>query len=557
MAKLMILPKLSVVMKEGTIINWYFKEGDEIKKGDVLYDVEAGKMGGSAESEEEGTLLKILVGVGEKAKCGEPVAIVGAAGEDFEDLIPKKEENAEEDVKKVSVAVIGGGPGGYVAAIRAAQLGADVTLIEKSHIGGTCLNEGCIPTKALLHSAEIFEEAKNGASAGVIASPKLDFSKVMENKEAVVSRLVGGVNSLLKANGVKVIEGEASFVDKTTLSVKTKDGEQEVKADKYIIAAGSVPAVVPIEGINSPQCIDSTGALSLDKVPESMAVIGGGVIGVEMATAYSTFGTKVTVIEMLPRLLMNIDEDAVKIIAESLEEKGVEIMTSTKVVSIADNGAKSSVKVEKDGKELFVEAEKVLVCIGRKAATASLNLEAAGIENERGIIKVNDHMETNVRNIYAIGDCTGGVMLAHVASMQGETAAENALGEDSRYDGKTNPACVYTMPETASVGYTEESAKKEGISYTVGMFNLGGNGKSIIMNGGKGFVKVIAHSRSKKILGMQIIGPRATDLIAEGALAISMNAGIEDIIKTIHAHPTVAEAVREATLAVDSRAIHG
>lgn len=379
----------------------------------------------------------------------------------------------------------------------------------------------------------------------------------MENKEAVVSRLVGGVNSLLKANGVKVIEGEASFVDKTTLSVKTKDGGQEVKADKYIIAAGSVPAVVPIEGINSPQCIDSTGALSLDKVPESMAVIGGGVIGVEMATAYSTFGTKVTVIEMLPRLLMNIDEDAVKIIAESLEEKGVEIMTSTKVVSIADNGAKASVKVEKDGKELFVEAEKVLVCIGRKAATASLNLEAAGIENERGIIKVNDHMETNVRNIYAIGDCTGGVMLAHVASMQGETAAENALGEDSRYDGKTNPACVYTMPETASVGYTEENAKKEGISYTVGMFNLGGNGKSIIMNGGKGFVKVIAHSRSKKILGMQIIGPRATDLIAEGALAISMNAGIEDIIKTIHAHPTVAEAVREATLAVDSRAIHG
>lgn len=557
MAKLMVLPKLSVVMKEGTIINWYFKEGDEIKKGDVLYDVEAGKMGGSAESEDEGTILKILVNVGEKAKCGEPVAIVGTPGEDFEDLIPKKEENAEAEAKKTTITVIGGGPGGYVAAIRAAQLGAEVTLIEKSHIGGTCLNEGCIPTKALLHSAEIYEEAKNGESAGVIAEPKLDFAKVMENKGAVVDRLVGGVKTLLKANGVKVIEGEALFIDKTKVKVVTKDGEQEVTSDKFIIAVGSVPAVVPIEGINSPQCIDSTGALSLEALPKSMAVIGGGVIGVEMATAYSAFGTKVTIIEMLPRLLMNIDADAVGIIAKSLEEKGVDIMTSTKVVSVADKGATAVVKVEKDGKELEVEAEKVLVCIGRKSATASLNLEAAGIEAERGVIKVNDHMETNVRNIYAIGDCTGGVMLAHVASMQGETAAENAMGEDSRYDGKTNPACVYTSPETASVGYTEEAAKKEGISYTVGMFDLGGNGKSIIMNGGKGFVKIIAHSRSKKILGMQIIGPRATDLIAEGALAISVNAGIEDIIKTIHAHPTVSEAVREAALAADGRAIHG
>ena len=557
MAKLMVLPKLSVVMKEGTIINWYFKEGDEIKKGDVLYDVEAGKMGGSAESEDEGTILKILVNVGEKAKCGEPVAIVGTPGEDFEDLIPKKEENAEAEAKKTTITVIGGGPGGYVAAIRAAQLGAEVTLIEKSHIGGTCLNEGCIPTKALLHSAEIYEEAKNGESAGVIAEPKLDFTKVMENKGAVVDRLVGGVKTLLRANGVKVIEGEASFVDKTKVKVVTKDGEQEVTSDKFIIAVGSVPAVVPIEGINSPQCIDSTGALSLETLPKSMAVIGGGVIGVEMATAYSAFGTKVTIIEMLPRLLMNIDADAVGIIAKSLEEKGVDIMTSTKVVSVADKGATAVVKVEKDGKELEVEAEKVLVCIGRKSATASLNLEAAGIEAERGIIKVNDHMETNVRNIYAIGDCTGGVMLAHVASMQGEAAAENAMGLDSRYDGKTNPACVYTSPETASVGYTEEAAKKEGISYTVGMFDLGGNGKSIIMNGGKGFVKIIAHSRSKKILGMQIIGPRATDLIAEGALAISVNAGIEDIIKTIHAHPTVSEAVREAALAADGRAIHG
>ena len=314
---------------------------------------------------------------------------------------------------------------------------------------------------------------------------------------------------------------------------------------------------MPIQGIDSPQCIDSTGALSLKKLPESLVVIGGGVIGVEMATVYSSFGTKVTIVEMLPRLLMNMDADMVAVAEEPLLENGVEIMTSTKVVSIENLGDKAAVNIERDGSLTKIEAEKVLVCIGRTPDTSALNLEAAGIERNRAAIKVNDHMETNIRNIYAIGDCTGGTMLAHVASAQGETAAENAMGMDSRYDEKTNPACVYTKLEMASVGYTEERAKKEGVSYTAGLFSLGGNGKSIIMNGGKGFVKIIAHSRSKKILGMQIVGPRATDLIAEGALALSMNAGIEDIIDTIHAHPTVAEAIREAALSADGRAIHG
>lgn len=557
MAKLLVLPKLSVVMKDGTIINWYFNEGDHVNIGDVLYDVEAGKMGGSAESEDEGIILKILAGVGTKLRCGDPVAIIGEAGEDFESLIPVEEEIKEEEVKKTKVTVIGGGPGGYVAAIRAAQLGAEVTLVEKQHVGGTCLNEGCIPTKALLHSAEVFEEAKNGERIGVISNPELDFSKVMENKNEVVTRLVGGVHSLLKANGVHVIDGEGSFEDKNTLRIKSAGGEQEITSDKYIIAVGSVPSAVPIPGIDSPQCIDSTGALSLEKLPKSMVVIGGGVIGVEMATAYSAFGTKVTIVEMLPRLIMNMDEEMVAIAEKKLVENGVDILTSTKVISIDTIGDLASVNIEKDGSSSTVTAEKVLVCIGRKPATLGLNIEAAGIESVRGAIKVNDRMETNVRDIYAVGDCIGGTMLAHIASMQGEIAAENAMGKDSRYDERTNPACVYTQPEMASVGYNEENAKTEGIKYDVGVFNLAGNGKSIIMNGGEGFVKIISHSRSKKILGMQIIGPRATDLITEGALAIGMNAGIEDIIKIIHAHPTVGESVREAALAAEGRAIHG
>ncbi|MCI1930512.1 MAG: dihydrolipoyl dehydrogenase [Clostridia bacterium] len=557
MAKLIVLPKLSIVMKEGTIIKWYFKEGDHVNVGDILYDVESGKTGGSAECDTEGTILKIIAGAGKKVKCGDAVAVIGAVGEDFESLIPKEEEKAEENVKKTSVAVIGGGPGGYVAAIRAAQLGADVTLIEKRHIGGTCLNEGCIPTKALLHSAEIFNTAKNSESIGVISNPKIDFTKVIENKNNVVKRLVNGINILLKSNGVKVIYGEASFIDKNTASIKTDSGNQEFRADKFIISTGSVPTNVPIKGIDSKQCIDSTGALSLDKLPKSMAVIGGGVIGVEMATVYSFLGTKVTVVEMLPRLVINMDKDMADIAEKSLIKSGADIKTSTKVISIEDRGDMAAVTVEKDGKTDTFEAEKVLVCIGRKPLIDGLNLEAAGVNVENGAIKANDRMETNISSIYAIGDCIGGTMLAHIASMQGETAAENIMGMDSRYDEKTNPTCVYTSPEMASVGYSEESAKKAGISYTVGYFDLAGNGKAIILNGGEGFVKIIAHSRSKKILGMQIIGPRATDLITEGALAIKMGAGLEDIANTIHSHPTVSEATREAALSALGRAIHG
>jgi dihydrolipoamide dehydrogenase len=288
-----------------------------------------------------------------------------------------------------------------------------------------------------------------------------------------------------------------------------------------------------------------------------MAVIGGGVIGVEMATVYSFLGTKVTVVEMLPRLVINMDKDMADIAEKSLIKSGADIKTSTKVISIEDRGDMAAVTVEKDGKTDTFEAEKVLVCIGRKPLIDGLNLEAAGVNVENGAIKANDRMETNISSIYAIGDCIGGTMLAHIASMQGETAAENIMGMDSRYDERTNPTCVYTSPEMASVGYSEESAKKAGISYTVGYFDLAGNGKAIILNGGEGFVKIIAHSRSKKILGMQIIGPRATDLITEGALAIKMGAGLEDIANTIHSHPTVSEATREAALSALGRAIHG
>lgn len=458
---------------------------------------------------------------------------------------------------KIKVVVIGGGPGGYVAAIRAAQLGAEVALVEKENLGGTCLNVGCIPTKALLHSAELYEEAKEGAKYGVIASDvKVDFLKVQERKKAVTKQLVSGVKGLLASNKVKVVSGEASFISKDTIEVKTEKGTEKIKADKFIIATGSIPAKPPIPGIDSKQCIDSTGALELQEVPKSMVIVGGGVIGVEIATLYSAIGCKIVVIEMLDEILPMMDGELTKMIRAKLAKKGVEIYTSTKVMSFKDTGANVEVTVEmKDGSTKVFAGEKALISIGRRTNTATIGLEKAGIVNDRGRITVNDKMETNVPGIYAVGDCIGKIMLAHIASAQGEIAAENALGHNNVFDSKTNPSCVYTKPEFASVGLTEEVAKAQGLDYIVGKFPLAANGRAMIM-GEDGMIKIIAGKKYKEVLGAHILGPRATDLIGEMALAIGMEATIDEVIATIHAHPTVAEAIKEAALSVEKRAIH-
>ncbi|MDR2825741.1 MAG: dihydrolipoyl dehydrogenase [Deltaproteobacteria bacterium] len=451
---------------------------------------------------------------------------------------------------------MGGGPGGYVAAIRAAQLGAEVTLIEQEKLGGVCLNIGCIPTKALLHAASVFTEAKEGAHCGVFAEPRLDFAKVQSYKEGIVKRLVSGVGFLLKAAKVTTVFGTASFKNANTLTVKAQDGSlSELAFDKIIIATGSVPVLPPIPGIKAPQCIDSTGALSLASVPSTLLIIGGGVIGMEIATLYNDLGSKVQVVEMLDEILPMLDRDITKAVRADLSGKGVEIFTGAKVLEIKDQGAEAVVIAENNGIKEF-KAEKVLVAIGRRTNTAALNLDNAGIKNDHGRITVNDKMETSLPGVYAIGDCNGRIMLAHVASDQGEIAAENALGGAAVFKADTNPSCVYTSPECAGVGLTEEQAKAQGLEYVVGKFPLQANGKALIMNGGKGLIKIIAGAKHKEILGAHIFGPRATDMIAEAALGIKLEATMDEIISTIHAHPTVAEAFREAALAVEKRAIH-
>ena len=566
------MPQLGLTMEEGTVSKWIKHEGDEVKVGDVVVEITTDKLTNEVTSEAAGTLLKIVAQEGDDVPVtgtlawlsppGEQVGGAPAAAAPAVPFAPAAPAAPAKPAGDTSVIVIGGGPGGYVAAIRAAQLGAKVTLIEKQYLGGTCLNVGCIPTKCLLHSAELVEDIKNqGKDIGVeVDGVKVNFQQVIAHKNDISKKLTGGVAGLLKMNKVKKIDGEATFVGEKKLSVKKADGTtEEMTADAIIVATGSVNSQPPIPGLKeNPNCIDSTGALSLEKLPKTMVVIGGGVIGLELACAYAGFGTKITVVEAMDHMLPMLDGDLTKIGVAHMKKMGMEFNLECPVQSVEESpvGAKVVCK-NKAGETVSFEAEKVLVAIGRKANTASLNLEAGKIDNDRGRIIVNDKMETNVPGVYAIGDCVlGHAQLAHTASAMGEVAAENIMGQEAHYDEKTNPTCVYIEPEAASVGLTEEQCKAQGLEYKVGKFPMSANGKALILNGGEGIVKIIAGKEFGEILGMHIIGPRATDLICEGALAIEGEMTLDEIIATIHSHPTVTETMREAALQAEKRAIH-
>ena len=577
MATEVLMPKLGLTMTEGTIEEWKIKEGQPVKKGDVLFSVATDKLTNDVEADADGILLKILLPEGETAECKSVIAYIGAEGEAVPGAAPAAAPAAEAASAAPAAAapaaaapaagpktvlVVGGGPGGYVAAIRAAQLGAKVTVIEKEHLGGTCLNVGCIPTKCLLHSAELISQIKEqGADIGVkVTGVEVDFPQVIAHKNAISKKLTSGIAGLFKLNKVAKIDGEASFVAPGKLSVKKADGStEEMTADAIILATGSVNSQPPIPGLKeNPNCIDSTGALSLEALPKSMVVIGGGVIGLELACAYAAFGTKITVVEARDHMLPMLDGDLTTIGVAHMKKMGMEFNLECPVQSVEPSSVGAKVVCKNKAEEtVSFEAEKVLVAIGRRANTASLNLEAGGLNNDRGRIIVNDKMETNVPGVYAIGDCVfGKAQLAHTASAMGEVAAENIMGIPAVYDEKTNPTCVYMEPEAASVGLTEEQAKAKGLNYKVGKFPMSANGKALILNGGEGLVKIIADAKYGEVLGMHIIGPRATDLIAEGALAIRLEATIDELISTIHSHPTVTETMREAALNVEKRAIH-
>lgn len=454
-----------------------------------------------------------------------------------------------------TVAIIGGGPGGYVAAIRAAQLGAKVTLIEKNQLGGTCLNVGCIPTKALLQSAEALEQVKQAKKFGVQAETQgFDWAAVMKRKDRVVKQLVKGVQGLMKTNQIEILPGTAAFVDDQTLEVTAADGEKiQLQPDRIVIATGSQPFIPPIKGLDTyTNWLDSSKALALETLPESLAVIGGGVIGIEFASIFNSFGVEVTIVEEQPEILPSMDQELAGLLRKKLAKTGIRFLLGQRVEAVAGDEK----QVELSLGEETIQAEQLLVAVGRRSYIEGLGLENTSIQTEGQRILVNEYLQTNAANVYAIGDCTGQIMLAHYASAQGECAVENALGASEQFRGEATPGCVYSDPEFAGVGLTEERAVQKGLAYRVGKFPLKASGKALAMDKTYGFAKVLVEEQTQKLLGVHLLCERATDLITEAAVVLQKGGTVDDILATIHPHPTLSEVVREAALAADQRAIH-
>ena len=466
-------------------------------------------------------------------------------------------------MSQFDVTVIGSGPGGYVAAIRCAQLGFKTAIIEKySVLGGTCLNVGCIPSKALLDSSEHFENAKhNFANHGIIINePTADLARMIARKSEVVDQTTKGIQFLMDKNKITVFEGVGSFESATQIKVTKNDGSSETIESKYtIIATGSKPSSLPFITLDKERIITSTEALELKEIPKHLIVIGGGVIGLELGSVYKRLGSEVTVVEFMDKIIPTMDGALSKELNKVLRKQGMKFNLSTGVQSVERNG--DSVKVtakDKKGEEVVFEGDYVLVAVGRKPYTDGLAVEKAGVDlDERGRVKTNEHLQTNVSNIYAIGDVVAGAMLAHKASEEGTLVAELIAGQKPHINYNLIPGVVYTWPEVAAVGKTEEQLKAEGVAIKVGNFPMRALGRSRASGDVDGFIKIIADEKTDEVLGVHMIGARAADLIAEAVVAMEYRASAEDISRMSHAHPTYAEAMKEAALdATGKRAIH-
>ncbi|WP_057766216.1 dihydrolipoyl dehydrogenase [Cytobacillus praedii] len=453
--------------------------------------------------------------------------------------------------------VIGSGPGGYVAAIRAAQLGQKVTIVEKATLGGVCLNVGCIPSKALISAGHRYENAKHSESMGIIAeNVKVDFSKVQEFKAGVVKKLTGGVEGLLKGNKVDIVSGEAYFVDANTLRVMDENSAQTYTFKHAIIATGSRPIELPVFKYGK-RVLDSTGALALQEIPKKIVVIGGGVIGIELGGAYASFGSEVTILEGADDILVGFEKQMTSLVKRKLKKKGAEIVTKALAKGVEENENGVTVKYEVKGEEISVEADYVFVMVGRRPNTDELGLEQAGIKmTDRGIIEIDKQCRTNVSNVFAIGDIVQGPQLAHKASYEGKIAAEVISGHHSEIDYLGIPAVVFSDPELASVGYTESQAKEEGIEATTAKFPFAANGRALALDATDGFVKLVTRKEDGLIIGAQIAGANASDMIAELGLAIESGMTAEDLAMTIHAHPTLGEISMEAAEVALGTPIH-
>ncbi|WP_427112705.1 dihydrolipoyl dehydrogenase [Megasphaera sueciensis] len=564
MATEIIMPQLGLTMTTGTVSQWLKSNGDEVKKGDEIVEVETDKISNIVEAHADG-VLQIVMQEGEEGPVKSVMGYICTTGEKINSIssfgvnvavpaapiatsTPLVKVNIPIADRQKSIIVIGAGPGGYITAIKAAQMGAKVTIIEKKYLGGTCLNVGCIPTKALIHVASAVELMKNKTTVlGIkVSGIDVDWTKVQQYKGGIVKTLVNGVKGLLKSNGITIMMGEGKIVDAHTVEVN----DQQLTADNIILAVGSEPVMIPIPGKDLPGIIDSTGALLLDPLPKSMVIIGGGVIGIEFASLYTSMGMKCTIIEALPKILPPIDAEITAILKKDLEARGIEIWTDAPVQSIEQDGNGCKVFMKHNGEIKSVTGEKVLMCVGRRASIKGIGLEETGVELNRGKVVTDDNFQTNIPSISAIGDCNGKLMLAHVASAQGVAVVEYIMTGKHSYHPETVPSCIFIEPECASVGAQEETLKEKGIDYKVGKFQMVGNGKSLIESEGVGIIKILADAKYGQILGFHMYGPRASDIIATAAIAIRLEATTDELTSTIFAHPTVGEAIGEAALDV-------
>ncbi|MGG1661269.1 dihydrolipoyl dehydrogenase [Brevibacillus sp. NRS-1366] len=458
---------------------------------------------------------------------------------------------------EVDVLVIGAGPGGYVAAIRAAQMGKTVAVVEKGELGGVCLNVGCIPSKAMIHAAHTYEHTQHTESMGItMENVKVDFAKVQEWKGGIVKQLTGGVGSLFKGNKIQVIPGEALFVSENEVRVFHGYDVNRYRFEHCIIATGSRPIELPAFPFGK-RVLSSTEALALTELPKSLVVIGGGYIGIELGTVFAKFGTKVTILEGSDQILPGFEPDMPRLVERKLKKLGVTINTKALAQGMEETENGVIVKAEVKGEQQQIEAEYVLVTVGRRPNTDELGIRDIGMNlTDRGLIVVDKQGRTNIPNVYAIGDIVAGPALAHKASYEGKVAAEAIAGHPAEVDYKAIPAVVFCDPEIASVGINEKEAKEKGIDYVVGRFPFAANGRALSVNAGEGYVKLIAEKESNLVLGAQIVGPEASNIIAEIGLAIEMGATLEDIELTIHAHPTLGEVTMEAAELALGRPIH-
>ena len=530
---------------EVEVVEVHVKSGQSIKENDPIITLETEKAAMDVPSIVTGEVVSIDVKSGDKVSEGDVIAEISVdtvIENETEDQQDEKSSNSEAEY---DLAVIGAGPGGYAAAFRASDLGLKVALIDRNPVlGGVCLNVGCIPSKAFLHAAKVIEDSNEASKAGIhFKDLKIDLEKMKDWKDGIIDGLTSGLKNLAKQRQVDCYQGEASFISNQQLQISSADNKQQITFKYAIIAVGSEPASLDFMP-NDSRVIDSTGALDPESIPRKILIIGGGIIGLEMATIYSALGSRVTVVELMEELMTGTDKDLVKPLERYLSERCEDIYKSTKVISAQALDEGISVTFENDGAEQTETFDKVLVAIGRTANGKLIHVDRAGVEvSNEGTINVDRQMRTNVENIFAIGDVIGDPMLAHKASYEGKIAAEVVAGKKSAMDARCIPSVAYTDPEIAWVGLTENDCKKDNIEYKKGLFPWSASGRSLTLGRSEGLTKLLFDPKSKKIIGGGIVGTNAGDLIAEISLAIEMDCDVSDIALTIHPHPTLSETV--------------